>query len=493
MAEVFATKETVFFVGGIGTKAGNSKAGGCTKAFYDTYAGQGILDYLMGANGAPIGTSPGASYNTTTGVITEASEDDFLYAVPGMVLYMEGAEVISGRYEILSVGPGTVTIDTALGNDDDNTLTICNLGGAFDTLQHAVDNTDASDYDVSILTNKDETPGATVSITSAGSVTKNTKLHIIGYNTNPPSDAAMLQGDMDYGGAYYQSPIDSYNDGISATGFVKLDADGGAYPVITIDGADNVVLRNLYLYNTEANSSPEDAIYPPNTPEGLTVINCRFDSVYQVLTTGGAARFIGCANGDDCAVLLLNLATGSSSIDCVWQTPSSTASGTVGIQNGVVGTFIGNIIIGGVYGIRAAGIALVKNNVFYNQSTAGVWVGNAAGIVTAYNNIMVIQADGHGILVGANGGTIAYNDYNCIVDVNGDPLDDPVKNDYSGGMEPIIGSHSIKVDPKFINAAGSDFRLRPGSPCLNTGRPAPDDGFVSIGAWQRKSLLMGAR
>ncbi len=54
---------------------------------------------------------------------------------------------------------------------------------------------------------------------------------------------------------------------------------------------------------------------------------------------------------------------------------------------------------------------------------------------------------------------------------------------------PKNDAHSIFADPQFMDAANGDFKLKPTSPCLNTGKPTLDSGYTSIGAWQRKSLL----
>jgi hypothetical protein len=64
---------------------------------------------------------------------------------------------------------------------------------------------------------------------------------------------------------------------------------------------------------------------------------------------------------------------------------------------------------------------------------------------------------------------------------------------YDRGTSPATYDQSASTDstsdPQFMNAANGDFRLKPTSPCLNTGKPTLGGGYTSIGAWQRKSLL----
>ena len=61
------------------------------------------------------------------------------------------------------------------------------------------------------------------------------------------------------------------------------------------------------------------------------------------------------------------------------------------------------------------------------------------------------------------------------------------RNFFLGGD--ILESTDLTVDPLFVDPDNGDFRLKPKSPCINAGTPTPEDGFTSIGAWQRKSFL----
>ncbi len=58
---------------------------------------------------------------------------------------------------------------------------------------------------------------------------------------------------------------------------------------------------------------------------------------------------------------------------------------------------------------------------------------------------------------------------------------------------PENDAHSIIADPQFLDPASGDFRLKPGSPCLNAGEPTPGNGHTDMGAWQaigRSELLL---
>jgi len=44
--------------------------------------------------------------------------------------------------------------------------------------------------------------------------------------------------------------------------------------------------------------------------------------------------------------------------------------------------------------------------------------------------------------------------------------------------------NSINAEPQFFNLAGADFRLLPGSACVNSGSATPGPGKSTIGAWQ---------
>ena len=463
------TGASTFVVGGKGFNQSDTNGGG--------YKNSPGIDYdsIQDVTGGPVSDEDTwnglqtACVATTDGVgdvrieLNGGGTDEFVDCVVGMFIYMDPFGIYpAGRYRIEGVEALGEWIDIDLGYINDATCDV-HAGGALATLQLALDLADASNYDMDILLNRKTTAGVTVDDDMhGGNVSKNTKRRVLGHHTIP--------GDMDYGGAYYQSPIDSYNDGIDTDSFVEIDAGGGAYSVLTIDGMDNTVWENIYMHNT-SQAVGMNAISPLNTPRAIVFKNCRFDVIDRVITGGRTeAQFIDCGNGPDCARQLISSADGELILNGVWQGPTVGGQPVIGTAAGYSSVIMGNVVIGGHYGIENLGCLLAKNNVCYNQSLAGMRVNNAAAILTAYNNIMVIQAGGLGILIGVQGGTVAYNDYNCIVDTTGTPLVFPVDTDDADGTAPVLGEHSIELDPEF-NVAGSDFRLTRQSPCLNAGKP----------------------
>jgi len=120
--------------------------------------------------------------------------------------------------------------------------------------------------------------------------------------------------------------------------------------------------------------------------------------------------------------------------------------------------------------IRELSVApFIANNTMYN-CTYGVLLSGATVITLGiYNNIYI----GTGIAFGrttTGNGTILLLDYN-----------DAFGGTYSN-LTP--GSHSITSDPLFVDAVNGDFRLQPGSPCLNSGMPTLNSGYTTMGAWQ---------
>ena len=106
------------------------------------------------------------------------------------------------------------------------------------------------------------------------------------------------------------------------------------------------------------------------------------------------------------------------------------------------------------------------NNTFYGQTSYGINVNNSE-MAIAVNNIFALAPGAVGLQV-TTAGSYLYNDYNCFIETDGTPLTVGI---HAGGTAPVIGPHSIEVDPLFTDPDNNDFSLRPGSLCRKTGKP----------------------
>ena len=488
MSTVFYDEATVFFVGGITTKVGDSKCGGCTKQWFDDNFTQ--LSDIMAADGGPKWEFSGISYDHQDGGHGDGShkffdqeDGEFAGVEVGMVAYIEdggSGGIMTGRYKVSYVDPsGDFILVNGIIATGDSSNVILNIGGAFGKLQEAVDDCSGYSYGCDIYDNLNEEYTYTsdqIDIDSGGSITRNTHLRIIGFNTLP--------GDMDYGGAFYQSAIDCKINGVdcypeSTKRCVQIDAYNLACHVLNFNNVDNVELRNMYLYRTDG-AVGHYAVNSVNDPRALSFINCRFDSVDKVLGSPiENVMLTGCFNGTDIARQAYAAKVGGVFTGNVMQ--GSSTNTLVGCVVDCSVVFINNILIGSYYGFRNSGCVTAINNTFYNQSVACAGTVNSAAETIVFNNIFMPQAGAYGLYIQPSGGSVQYNDYNCYCDINGSVLSTPIVSDHSGGTVPAMGLHSLEVDPKVIDAANGLFR--PLNPLvLRGGRPGLEDNAAAMGA-----------
>ena len=494
-AGVFGDEATVFFVGALGAKTGDADAGGVTKA---TWLADPTLATYIGTDGAAKYEDEGGSYATATGIVTLSADiipsND---AVNGFVVHITGAALTNGYYKITDstggAGTSTITIDAGLTDDADVDTWI---GGALDTLQHAADFTDAENYDVFILTNKNETLGGDAIGIDTGMPDPKYGVgkFVIGFNTTAPSNTDLTDGDMDYGGAYYQNALDAYVNGVTAGYSVKLDGNNGAHDIITITG-HNLTLRNLYIYQTDGAATNDGVVFSGNC-FNPTIKNCKFDDLYTCIN-GTTYRMIiedtyfGPLHGN--YYQITSPSYGGSVSNCVFEGKAAAYIAAMAYIS-----FDNCIFIGGYYGIYTQVFGHVSNCIFYNQTTACLGPNSTTqAYIKAHNCIFMPAATADYAVYGlAKGGVhVGLSTHNQIWSVAGADLTNHIS--INGNTRQFPTDTNAVGDPLFVDAANGDFRLKPTSPCLNTGRPIPadpvsagtNDGYANKGAWQRKSIL----
>jgi len=281
-------------------------------------------------------------------------------------------------------------------------------------------------------------------------------------------------GDQDYGGAYYKD---------STNGWVVIDANNGAFHVFKVGDYENLVWMNIKTKNVGSNQISFD-LTPTVEKSGYMVQNC--------WTTGGREAI--------CCEYLANLmirdckftgAYNSTPVFAVIRLISTVARGTIiescefahgDTPRSIYCLNMGmNLICNNVFNISGTvttvieiyNAALITNNVIYENSggviTNGVKFAAGAKSCAIFNNIIV------GCTTSIDdAATVNFGGWNCL---------------YNNSTDWTLRDGDIQLDPQFMDAANSNFKLKPTSPCLNTGKPTLDSGYTSIGAWQRKSLL----
>jgi len=169
MGNIWSTNESVFFVGGRGTKAGDPNAGGCTKDVWGDLKSPNLsLSDVTGTNGEPVSDPSAWNGSATACTVTQSSAGKLLITktgaftnvIAGLIANVNFSSVYGdGRFRVNSAQLTDDTIEIEYPYSVDNTCDV-KVGGAFDTLQNALDNTTANQstyHDVNILTNKTKT------------------------------------------------------------------------------------------------------------------------------------------------------------------------------------------------------------------------------------------------------------------------------------------------------------------------------------------------
>lgn len=472
MSDIFGSADSVFFVGGRGTKTGHATPGGCTRSWWENELGtnptktdiQNAMTKIMDEYGEPILEDIGASYsslNKTLSVVSTAGIE------VGMVAYVSDGDIDfpTGRYEITDV-IDSMTLE--IGNVSDwgmDVFATVVVGGAFADFSDAAASgvLNALSYDVCLYINKSQTRTSATSITTGGTTGIGTKFQVRGYNEVP--------GDMDFGGEYYQSPMDAYLNGIDANAFVKLENtvsycismtnkhdihfanihfDGVSYGVWASNSATyrGGVLEHCVFKS--AGGFTTNAVYFYKLTQ-VSIFDCFFDGSNGVW----ADQFVRIARGN-CNVVYNNVFVGQTGRDMLC------------LDGGDVfnNLFIDNrkAILFGVSDSIVTCVAL--NNTSYKNSGAVIYNGwvdatNNYSQTHILNNLFLPENDKTSWSKSGTGGVPVNIANNCSYYSGGYTGNNP----WGGKAASPMHSHknNIEVDPDCIDPANNDFRTKNGN------------------------------
>lgn len=470
---VFAQEKTVFFsmdeIDSVAT------AGGCTQAWWDAaVAGDDAahaMAHLVDAIGEPLIDTTLADFTGTDTRVTQAGIGTGVEV--GMVGYAVrdggAAGFEMGWYKVTDVDGGGGWIEIAGADAHPDCTVSVTIGGAFDTLQNAADNLDGTSFDVTVNIQSEDVLSAQIGYDAYGGSAANNSWFILrGFNTSP--------GDMDYGGAYYESPFEILDAGsIDATKTVKIDADGDStdFEHINID-VDNVIFENIQFDN----STGKNAILFSNTPQNVVFRNCRFSDTNFVFATAATHVLVdSCYSHSDLTGNHYSMAGNDNIIlNCVANVAATKIFAVVATVEGC--KVVGCVVVNGARGIRVFGFGVVAvSNTFYDQTSFGVDITNGK-TAFVHNNIFALNPGAVGLTISTAGSFV--NDYNLYRESDDTAL--TVGSHTSGGQAPVAGPHSIEVDPLFIDAANNKFDLLHTSPVIGVGRRDVFGRATNIGA-----------
>ena len=469
MPTIFNSKDSVFFVGGRGTKAGDADAGGgCTlESWNDPVKLNKDMSKVMGPNGEPRGEDTGCNVVEGPASVVRIL-GNFGEPYSGVVANIEFTAVYAnGRYEILDSGdyegePGEdyyIDIDLAYISD-----TTCDIwcGGAFDTAQAAWNNTDATNgHSVIIHSNKNQskTNGdftATWNLgTAGGSLVNKSFKRFAGFTTQ-----------LEDGG---QITFDGEDDAaFNPNGGIRFD-----------DAIDNVIFKNVIVEDAYSNWKNENV-----SIRGVRLINCEGNSgaLIGFYLRYGRLTLIGCkADGNGLQGFDVYYTYGANLIKCIASNNGREGFANVGGYTG--GSCIGCLAYGnGNGGTKYSGFkttttighSMMKNCVAYDNGKHGFEFAKinpvAINCIAKDNGQWGFYADTGGDLTAPH---VAY----CCAHGNG-----------SGQFSlpaALPEQNCIEEDPQFVDAANGDFRPR-NPAVLRGGKPDINGNPTQMGAILQK-------
>jgi hypothetical protein len=478
IASVFGIEDTVFFVGGRGTKAGDASAGGgCTKGFWgDLKNPSKSLSDVMDVNGDPLSDASSWGGAGTACTVTESAAGNVLITKAGAFANVSALLVANvnfaaayndGRYRVNAASLTNDTIELELTWSANVTCDV-KVGGAFEKLQTALDDTTAdwplTPHNVDILTNKDETFSGT-------------------------SD----QIDVDTGGGSgsygrYKRIIGIDNDGVelAAGSYVEFDANGYACHVFKVLNVHCIEFRHICASDA-ANTHYGFYITATGYYQGFLLKDCKSTGCkygvysdtfyirgltimggYYSSATGPALCFQACRWVNVLGVELVGSLAGAL-ID-------GDVVGTL-LVDGCVLRKTGNYGLG-VYSNNWDTFLVIRNCVFYDIDYC-IGIADPESRLVQYNNIFILHTAATGNVINRASGAIKYSDYSCAWAVDGAPA---ASGRWGGDGVP---EHAIEEDPQFVDAPNGDFRPR-NQNVLRGGKPDIADNETQMGAILQK-------
>lgn len=229
------------------------------------------------------------------------------------------------------------------------------------------------------------------------------------------------------------------------------------------------VMANCLLHNNLAIQSGGDggALYLSSGE----VVNCIFSNNWAyaygsgVYMTGGRLR--------DCQIVKNYMSTTYATDGCgVYMSGGTVDACVVRDNNGSFTQRGGGVFMSGGRLVNS----LVLNNFVLSQG-GGVYVsGNASAVhVTVSGNRAISGGHGVHLASGSVSNSVVIGNGNTFYQSRGENV--VIQGgafNYSASSPLMAGTGNLAIEPRFVNAAGGDYRLPPGSPCLDVAVALPD-------------------